>query len=61
MMNSNYPTQSRQVIAIVKVAGIAVRVSGGALKYNVRTLRYKFGDLEAVTTSDSFVSINYGF
>lgn len=42
-------------------AGIAVRVSGGALKYSYRTRRFEADGSDAITSSDSFVSFNYGF
>jgi len=42
-------------------AGIAVRVSGGALKYSYRTRRFKAENESAVSDSDSFVSFSYGF
>lgn len=41
--------------------GLAVRVSGGALKYSYRTRRSKIEDQDSVSNSDSFVSFSYGF
>jgi putative salt-induced outer membrane protein YdiY len=41
--------------------GIAVRVSGGALRYSYRTRRLKVEDQDSVSSSDSFVSFSYGF
>ncbi len=42
-------------------AGLAVRVSGGALKYSHRTRRSKLEDQDSVSSTDSFVSFSYGF
>jgi len=45
----------------VTEAGIAMRIPGGVIKYSVRSQRNKLGNAKAQSSSDSFVSFNYGF
>ncbi len=54
-------TVGDQVSRSVAEASIAVRIPGGVIKYSYRTQRNEIGEGDAVTSSDSFVSFNYGF
>jgi len=52
---------SEEFTRSVTEAGISVRIPGGAVKYSVRSQRSKIGDADTQSSSESFVSFNYGF